>query len=86
MAKHKYIAPHGDDLYEDIEKIKAAILNSTEETRIKASEMLTHTVEDVKKQSHQVKEKIIDHTTEKPLQSLGIALLIGIAIGIFVRK
>lgn len=83
-TKHKHA--HDYDLYDDVEKIKAAIMNTAYDVKGKAGKILTDSVDDMKDQSEMVKEKVTHYTAEKPLQSLGVALLVGLAIGYLIHK
>ena len=74
------------DLYRDIANIKAALAEATDDLKGKAGQILTNSMDDIKEQSSAVKENIVDYTAEKPFKTLGIALLVGLAIGYFIRK
>ncbi len=74
------------DLYDDVEKIKASLLEATQDMKDKAAEVLTDSYEGMKKQTTGVKDNVANYTAGKPFKSLGIALLIGIAVGLWLRK
>lgn len=82
-AKHKH---NNHDLYDDVEKLKAALFDTAYDAKGKANDLLYDSVEGIKEHTNDIKESVIDYATEKPLQSLGIALLAGIAIGFLLRK
>lgn len=74
------------DLYGDVEKIKAALLDTTNDVKGKAGELLSDSVKNIKEQSSALSDNVSNYTAKKPFKSLGIALLAGIAIGYFLRK
>jgi len=77
---------HNSDLYQDVEKIKAALMHTASDVRDKASEALYDSVTDVKEKTELAKDTVAEYTAEKPFKSLGIALLIGIGIGYLIKK
>lgn len=83
-VKHKH--HNNNDLYGDVEKIKAALLEASQDLKGKASEILSDSVDDMKEKSAAVKDGVANYTAEKPFKSLGIALLVGVAIGYLLRK
>lgn len=85
-TKHKSTNHHEYDLYEDVEKIKAALMDAGNDVRGKAGEILSDSITNVKEKSDLVKDSVTNYTSEKPLQSLGIALLVGVAIGYLIHK
>lgn len=74
------------DLSGDVEKIKAALFDTTQDLRGRAGEILLNTMDNMKERSNMVKDNIADYTAEKPLKSLGIAFAAGIAIGWLLRR
>jgi ElaB/YqjD/DUF883 family membrane-anchored ribosome-binding protein len=64
-----------NDLYEDVEKLKAALTN-----------VLENSVDEIKEKTTDATEKLASYATEKPFRSLSVALLVGIGIGYFLRK
>lgn len=74
------------DLYEDVEKIKAALLDTAYDVKGKAGAILNDSVEGVKERSELMKERVVDYTEKKPFQSLGIAFIVGAAIGYLIHK
>lgn len=80
-SRHSHI-----DLYDDVEKIKAALFDTASDVRGKAGELLNESVESVKERSEEMKENVAEYTGKNPFQSLGIAFLIGAALGFLIRK
>ena len=74
------------DLYGDVEKIKAALMEATQDVKGKAAELFTDSVDGVKEKTALVKDNVANYTAEKPFKSLGAAVLIGIAIGYLLRR
>lgn len=84
---HSHHTYHSNfDLYDDVEKIKDALLNATYDIKGKAAELFTQSLDQAKEQSDKLKDNVVEYTSDKPFKSLGIALLSGIAIGYFLRK
>ena len=82
-TKHKH---HAYDLYDDVEKIKAAFTGAALNVKDRAGEILINSVDNVKEQSTVVKDNMADYVAEKPFKSLGIALAVGVALGFLLRK
>lgn len=74
------------DLSADIENIKKAFADAAYDVRGKASEAITQSVEGVKEKSAQMQDSVAHFAAEKPFKSLGIALLVGVAIGYLLHK
>lgn len=69
------------DLYGDVEKIKAALMEATHDVKGKAAELFSDSVDGMKEKTTAAKDTLANYTAEKPFKSLGIALLVGIGIG-----
>lgn len=74
------------NLLNDVEKIKAAILDTSNDLSFKAGEMLNDSIEDIKDRTSAAKESVENYTSEKPLKSLGFAFLAGLVIGYLAKK
>jgi ElaB/YqjD/DUF883 family membrane-anchored ribosome-binding protein len=74
------------DLYGDVEKIKAALVEATQDVKGKAAEILSDSYNDMAEKTHALKENVSEFTAERPFKSLGIALLVGMAVGYLLRK
>lgn len=79
--RHKSNHLHGD-----LEKIKEAIFNATRDARHKASDMMSESLENAKLKSSVLQNNVREYVNEKPLKSLGIAVLTGIVLGYLLRK
>lgn len=77
---------HQDELYHDVEKIKAALSEATSHAKHRASDLLSQSRENMKEKSDQLQENLSHYAGEKPIKALGIALLTGIVIGYFLHK
>lgn len=86
MATVKHRRNHKNILYDDVEKIKAAIANATFDVKDKMGEMFSDSIGNVKDQSILLKDNLSHYTAKKPFKSLGIALLTGMCIGFFLHK
>ena len=74
------------DLSDDVEKIKAALKETTNDLKGRAGEMFTDSVENVKDRTIETKDALADYTAKQPFRSLGIALAIGVVIGYLLKK
>lgn len=70
----------------DVEKIKAALFDTSHDLKGKAGEILTDSVNNVKHRSSQMRNGVVGYTKEKPFKALGFAVLAGIAIGWLIKK
>jgi ElaB/YqjD/DUF883 family membrane-anchored ribosome-binding protein len=73
-------------LYDDVEKIKAAIANATFDVKDKMGEMFSDSLNNVKDQSFLLRDNLSTYTAKKPFKSLSIAVLTGMLIGFFMHK
>ena len=85
-AKNKPNKHHNNDLYDDVEKLKATLFDTAFDAREKAGDLFHNSVEEIKDQTNGLKDKIINYTSEKPLQSLTLAFLAGVTLGNLLRK
>jgi ElaB/YqjD/DUF883 family membrane-anchored ribosome-binding protein len=69
------------DLSGDMEKIRDAFADTAKDMRGKATEVFTHSIEDVRDKSADIKGNMEAYITEKPFKSLLLAMLSGICIG-----
>lgn len=67
------------DLHDDIEKIKSAITQTTDDLKYTATELYSDSI-------NQAKEKTTNYIAERPLTSLGVAVGVGVLIGLLLRK
>ncbi|OGT45145.1 MAG: hypothetical protein A3E83_07670 [Gammaproteobacteria bacterium RIFCSPHIGHO2_12_FULL_41_20] len=74
------------DLSADLEKIKNAFSEAAMDVKEKTNDQLSQSMTEIKDQSVQVQNKVKKYIAENPFQSLGIALLAGVIIGLWVRK
>lgn len=83
-AKHARHAEY--DLMDDLDRIKNAFYDTASDVKGKTGEVISQTVSDIKERSLRARDNMADYTAEKPFKTLGITLLIGIAMGYFLRK
>jgi len=74
------------DLSDDLEKIKAALVDASEDIKFRAGEILSDSAENVKNKSVEIQDTASIYIAEKPFRSVGIALLSGMVIGFLLRK
>ena len=73
-------------LYDDVEKIKAAIADATFDMKDRVGEMVSESLGSVKEQSAMARENLSNYTAERPIKSLSLALFAGLIIGYFIHK
>ncbi len=87
MYKTRRAKNHSEyDIYGDLTRIKDALADATSGIKGRASEVLSESYDDVKERSVALQENVRTMVTEKPIKSVGIALLAGICLGYFFRK
>lgn len=74
------------DLSHDWKNVKAAIADVTRDASGKAGDLFTHSIKDIKHKSSDVKHQVKNYLYDKPFKSLGIAVLTGMFIGLWMRK
>lgn len=85
-TKNKHHHHHNYDIYGDIEKIKNAFSETAVDVRGAASDMVTDSIDDLKKKSSTVKKNVADYTADKPFQTIGLTFLAGLLFGYFLHK
>lgn len=89
MQKHSTRKPakYNDfDLYSDMIKIRDAFSDTAKDAKGKAVEALSQSFDNVKETSADIQTKMTDYVTEKPIKSLGIALLSGYLLGALMMR
>lgn len=74
------------DLSHDVQKIKAALFDTTQDLKGRAGEMITDSMDNVKHQTVIVRDSVADYTARKPFKALGMALLTGMTVGWLLRR
>ena len=74
------------DISGDLTRIKNALADATYGMRNRAGEVISQSFEDVKEKSAELQENVSALVSEKPLKSVGVALLAGIFLGYFFHK
>jgi ElaB/YqjD/DUF883 family membrane-anchored ribosome-binding protein len=85
-TKHRHPRRQEYDFYADIDHIREAVYDATRNARGKASKILAKSIENAKHKSKDLKGNVEDYVEKKPLQSVGIALLAGMFLGLILRK
>jgi len=86
-AKHKRRVHESDyDIYGDLAKIKDALAEATHGVKGRAGEVLSQSFDDVKEKSAALQENVSTYVADKPLKSIGTALLAGVFIGYFIHR
>ena len=81
--RHKH---NGHGLNADLEKIKSAIADTALDLRDRTGEMFSDSLDNLKERSSKVHHDVASYTAKRPIKSLGVALLIGLAVGFLLRK
>lgn len=77
---------HHYDFYSDLENIKDAVYDATRHARGHASGVLSQSISDVKTKSTDLQDTVLDYVNEKPYKALGIALLSGLVLGLWLKR
>ena len=88
MQKHsakKYMSSDFD-LYGDMVKIRDAFSDTARDARGKAAEVLTQSYNDVKAKTADIQGYMSEYVAEKPIKSIGIALLSGALLGAIMMR
>ncbi|HSW93496.1 MAG TPA: hypothetical protein VLJ15_03980 [Gammaproteobacteria bacterium] len=75
-----------DDIYGDLAKIKDAFADASYGVKNRAGEVLSQSFDDVREKSAAIQENVSSYVSEKPLKSIGVALLAGVFLGYFMHK
>jgi ElaB/YqjD/DUF883 family membrane-anchored ribosome-binding protein len=74
------------NVYNDLAKIKDAFADATYGMRNHAGDVISKSIDDVKEKSTVLQENVSSYVSDKPLKSVGLALLAGIFLGYFIHK
>ncbi len=77
---------NGHGLNSDFEKIRSAFADTAYDLRDKTGNLLSDSLDNIKQRSSRVQRDVSTYTAKRPMKSLGIALLVGLALGFFIRK
>lgn len=86
MSTLKKHSKHEYDLYGDVEKIKAALIEATQDVKGKTAEILSESIDDAKRKVYDISDDVSEYVSNKPLKSLGASLLVGVAIGYLLKR
>jgi ElaB/YqjD/DUF883 family membrane-anchored ribosome-binding protein len=75
-----------NDIYSDLNKIKNALADATNAVSGKAGDLLTHRWSDIQDKTAGLESNVVDYVTYKPIKSISLAVLAGVAIGLYLRK
>jgi ElaB/YqjD/DUF883 family membrane-anchored ribosome-binding protein len=84
--KHKAIRSEDFDLYDDLAKIKAALVDTSRDIKGKAGAILSESLAEAKERTAAVHDDVSERITERPLLSISLAALAGLVIGYVMRK
>jgi ElaB/YqjD/DUF883 family membrane-anchored ribosome-binding protein len=70
-----------NDLYDDLLNIKDAIADTADGVKTRAEGLVTELLEDIQNRATGYHDEVEEYIAEKPLQTLGIAVLFGIFLG-----
>jgi ElaB/YqjD/DUF883 family membrane-anchored ribosome-binding protein len=79
-ATTKKVKQSGHDLYQDLIKIKDALADTTEGLKGKAGNLVSELLENFQGRGSDLQDEIVEYVTDKPLKSLGFAVLLGIVV------
>lgn len=73
-------------LQNDFSKIKGAFVDATQDVGDKMSDLITHSIKDMKSKSLGLRDNTSDFIAHKPFKSLAVATLTGFVIGFLLKK
>jgi ElaB/YqjD/DUF883 family membrane-anchored ribosome-binding protein len=85
-TRHRNSHASNYDLHGDLAKLKAILADTTSDVRGRAGEVLFQSLENMRNKSTEIQDNVSTYVADKPIKSIGVALLAGIAIGFLVRK
>jgi len=74
------------DLYTNLQHVKDALADVTRDATGKASYAIHQSLNDAKKKSASIHKNVNSYIIEKPLKSLGFAMLAGMIIGYYFHR
>lgn len=74
------------DLKKDIKEIRNAVRDVTMDVKGKANEITQRAIEKARAKSLAARDTAEDYIHEKPFKTVGVALLVGYVLGLFMRK
>jgi ElaB/YqjD/DUF883 family membrane-anchored ribosome-binding protein len=80
-TKSRKVKKTQHDLYHDLLNIKSALSNTADGVKGRAEDMVSDLLEDLQNRTSGLQDEVETYVAEKPLQTLGIAVLFGIFIG-----
>lgn len=86
MKRHSNGHGSYNNFSNDLERIKAALASVTKHAKGNASKAWYDSFNSVKGKGQDMGDTITTYTKKKPLKSLGIAMLAGLAIGYLLKK
>ena len=75
-----------NDIYSDLYKIKNALYDATSNVSDKAGDLLTHRLSDLQDRTTDIEANVVDYVIDKPIKSIGFAILAGVFFGLYLRK
>ncbi len=84
---HKTTNTRGNfDLYDDIARIKKSLSNVTRDVKGKANGLLSNSYDELVDKSTALQETIESHIVAKPFKAVGAAAVVGLLVGLLIRK
>ena len=74
------------DIYTDLNRIKNALAGATNTVKGRAGNLLNQQWTDMRDKGIDIQDGVTDYVTDKPIKSISLAVLAGVAIGLFLRK
>ena len=81
LSSRRKVKKSQNNIYADLIRIKDSMKDTAGEVKGRASDLLNDLIEEVQDRTSSVQSEIKDYAKDKPLQSLGIAVLLGVIIG-----
>lgn len=83
-AKHKHKSEY--NLQDDLENLKRAIFDASNDVKGRTGEIMSESIQALKDKSNETRDSIGEYVQNKPFKSLGIALVAGLFLGLYMRK
>ncbi len=83
LKKHKH---KNTDLYDDVEKIKAALSDTTFGVRSLLGDAYYQSLENMREKSAVVRGNMTDYISDNPFKSVSIAAVSGLIVGFLLKR
>ncbi len=86
MLKTSKTKQQQHDLYDDLTRIKAIMLNTAHEVKDSTADILSDSLYVAKEKSDVLNKSISGYIRKKPMKALGIGFLSGLCVGFLIKR